>query len=39
MKTMKGCVVPSILLMLSLVAAGRPSTGTAADDVGVEIVE
>ncbi|XP_037408918.1 Bowman-Birk type bran trypsin inhibitor-like [Triticum dicoccoides] len=34
MKTMKRCVVPSILLMLSLVAAGRPSTSTAADDVG-----
>uniref|UniRef100_A0A453DSU0 Bowman-Birk serine protease inhibitors family domain-containing protein n=1 Tax=Aegilops tauschii subsp. strangulata TaxID=200361 RepID=A0A453DSU0_AEGTS len=39
MKTMKRCIVPSILLMLSLeavllVAAGRPSTATGADDVG-----
>lgn len=36
---MKRCIVPSILLMLSLeaallVAAGRPSTATGADDVG-----
>ncbi|KAM3198153.1 hypothetical protein ACQJBY_073334 [Aegilops geniculata] len=39
MKMKKRCVVPSILLMLSLeaallVAAGRPSTATGADDVG-----
>ncbi|KAF7034474.1 hypothetical protein CFC21_045486 [Triticum aestivum] len=39
MKTMKRCIIPSILLMLSLeavllVAAGRPSTATGADDVG-----
>jgi hypothetical protein len=39
MKMKKRCIVPSILLMLSLeaallVAAGRPSTATSADDVG-----